>query len=205
MAIFAIIGALAMGGLNSVLTQQEQARKQLDRLHQLQRAVRIMTSDFSQVVPRMVRDEVGAQELGFSARSEIESCPFEYLVCFSRDGWRNPFHQFQRGTLQRVQYKLEDGKLIREHFMVMDRTLANAPKQDVLLDGVERLDLAFMDLASDDGAWQTAWPPIQQGADASGFLQAVRIDFVLKDWGEIVRIVEVVPFREDREGPDSNP
>jgi general secretion pathway protein J len=198
MAIFGIISLLAMGGLNSVLAQQALARKQLDRLHQVQRAMRILTSDFSQVVPRAVRDEAGSRQLGFSARNEVKDCPFEYLVCFSREGWRNPFNQFRRGALQRVQYKLDDGKLIREHYTVMDRTLANLPKEDVLLDGVDRFELAFLDVKS-EGGWQTAWPPLQQGAEASGFLQAVRIDFVLKDWGEIVRYVEVVPFQETPE------
>lgn len=191
MAIFAIIGALAMGGLNSVITQQEIARKQLDRLHQVQRAVRIMTSDFSQLSPRKVRDEGGTPEAEISAQSDIASCGFEYLVCFSRDGWRNPFALFARGTLQRVQYHLDDGKLVREHWSVMDRTLVNEPKEDVLLDGVERFELAFLDRAS-AGDWQTVWPPQQFTEQTSGILQAVRIDFVLKDWGEIVRIAEVV-------------
>lgn len=191
MAIFAIIGALAMGGLNSVITQQQIARKQLDRLHQVQRAVRILTSDFSQLSPRYVRDEGGAPELPISAQSDIASCGFEYLVCFSRDGWRNPFGQFARGTLQRVQYRLEDRKLIREHYSVMDRTLVNEPSQDVLLDDVERVDLSFLDRAS-TGDWQTVWPPQQFTDQTSGVLQAVRIDLVLKDWGEIVRIAEVV-------------
>lgn len=192
MAIFAIIGALAMGGLNSVISQQEIARKQLDRLHQVQRAMRVMTSDFSELAPRYVRDEGGAYELPLSAKSDIASCGFEYLVCFSRDGWRNPFGQFPRGTLQRVQYRLEDGKLVREHFTVMDRTLANEPKKDVLLEDVDRFELSFLDKAS-KGDWLTEWPPLQQGTtEASGVLEAVRIDVVLKDWGEIVRIAEVV-------------
>jgi general secretion pathway protein J len=186
MAIFGIIGALAMGGLNAVLSQQEIARKQLDRLHQVQRAVRILTNDFSQLSPRYVRDPLGTAELPI-----IAPCGVEYLICFSRDGWRNPFAQFSRGTLQRAQYRFEDGKLTREYWSVMDRTLINEPREEALLADVESVELTYLD-RSGTGEWQTQWPALQQGSELSGVLEAVRISLVLRDWGEIVRIVEVM-------------
>lgn len=189
MAIFAIIGALAMGGLNAVLKQQELARKQLDRLQHVQRAVRILTSDFSQLNPRFVLDQLGGR--GPTEDPIVAPCGVEHTVCFSRDGWRNPFAQFPRGTLQRAQYRLDDGKLIREYWSVMDRTLINEPKKEVLLEDVESFELGFLDRAG-DGNWQTQWPPLQQGPGGASILEAVRINLVLKDWGEIVRIAEVI-------------
>lgn len=186
MAIFAIIGALAMGGLNAVIGQQEIARRQLDRLHDVQRAVRILTGDFAQLNPRYVLDQLGTHEEPF-----IAPCGVEYLVCFTHDGWRNPFAQFARGTLQRTQYRLDDGQLIREYWPVLDRTLMNEPRKDVLLDRVERFEITYLDRAG-DGNWQTQWPPLQQGAGGSPQLVAVRIAMELEDYGEIVRIAEVL-------------
>ncbi len=189
MSIFAVIGALSLGGLNSVLKQQELARKQLDRLHHVQRAVRILISDFSQLNPRSVLDA-----LGNSLDTEqpiVAPCGVEYLVCFTRDGWRNPFAQFPRGTLQRVQYRLEDGKLIREYWSVMDRTLMNEPKKEILLEEVDTFELGYLDRAG-DGDWQTRWDPLEQSDLSGSALVAVRIAVVLKDWSEIVRIAEVV-------------
>lgn len=189
MAIFAVIGALALGGLNAVLAQQEIARRQLDRLNDVQRAVRLLTADFSQLNPRYVRDALGTPELPI-----VSPCTVEYLVCLTRDGWRNPFAQFPRGTLQRVQYALEDGKLARSYWAVMDRTLVNEPREQVLLEDVEAFEVAYLDQASTTGEWSLQWPPLTStgGASSNAVLEAVRISITLKDWGEIVRIVEVV-------------
>jgi general secretion pathway protein J len=187
MAIFAIVGALALGGLNAVLTQQEIARRQLDRLHQVQRAVRIIANDFSQVHPRFVRDPLGDRELPVLA-----PCGVEALVCMSHDGWSNPFFQLPRGTLQRVQYRLEDRRLLREYWSVMDRTLINEPRSEVLLQDVDACEVRFVD-PTGNGEWLAQWPPVQQAnAAAAGLPAGVRITMTLADWGEIVRTVEVV-------------
>lgn len=187
MAIFAIVGALALGGLNSVLTQREIAARQLERLHEVQRAVRILGNDFSQVAPRFVRDPLGSSEAPVLA-----PCGVEYVVCFSRDGWRNPFGQFARGTLQRAQYRLENRQLIREYWPVVDRTLTSEPRSEVLVDRVEAFEITYLDRTG-DGEWQQQWPPLQrQDPTAAGLPLAVRITLVLEDWGEIVRLVELV-------------
>lgn len=187
MAIFAIVGALALGGLNAVLGQQEIARRQLDRLQQVQRAVRVLTNDFSQVHPRFVRDQLGDRELPL-----VAPCGVELLACLSRDGWSNPFFRAPRGTLQRVQYRLEGKQLVREYWAVMDRTLINEPRQEVLLDGVESFEMSFID-RSGEGEPLTQWPPLQQeNTRNAGLPLGVRIAMTLGDWGEIVRTVELV-------------
>ncbi|MDP6675602.1 MAG: prepilin-type N-terminal cleavage/methylation domain-containing protein, partial [Gammaproteobacteria bacterium] len=57
--IFAIISALALGGLNAIATQQAIAKDQIQRLGALQRTVRYLTEDFAQLNPRYVRDILG--------------------------------------------------------------------------------------------------------------------------------------------------
>ncbi|MCC7259329.1 MAG: type II secretion system minor pseudopilin GspJ [Gammaproteobacteria bacterium] len=185
MAIFALMGALALGGLNNVLGQREAASRQLERLHRVQRAVRILATDFGGLAPRVARDALGTGEGPL-----VAPCGVEFTVCLSRDGWRNPFAQFARGTLQRVQYRLEDDRLLREYWPVMDRTLVNEPHREVLVDHVERFEIAYVD-RSGSGDWLTQWPPLQQ-AGSTGLPLAVRFTLTLQDWGEIVRIIEVV-------------
>jgi general secretion pathway protein J len=187
MAIFAIIGALALGGLNAVLAQQEIARRQLERLHEVQRAVRIMANDLGQVHPRFVRDELGDLELPLTA-----PCGVEALACFSRDGWSNPFFQLSRGTLQRVRYRLDDREIIREYWPVMDRTLANEPRREILLRDVDTFEIQFVERLG-GSEWIKEWPPRQQAnALAAGLPAGVRITVTLVDWGEIVRTVELL-------------
>lgn len=192
LAIFGIVSALALGGLNAVVRQEAIATGQLQRLHQVQRAVRIMASDFAQLNPRRVRDALGSCEVPLLA-----PCDISYPVCLSHDGWANPFARFPRGTLQRTQYRLEDGRLLREYWRVMDRTLVNEPRSEVLLDQVEAFELGFAPrVPQPNQPWVSQWPPLQQqgneGCESVELPRAVHIHLRLGDWGDIDRLVEVV-------------
>lgn len=193
MGIFALVSVMAMGGLNAVLSQQSQARKQLARLHELQRAVNLMSNDFGQASPRYARDYLkdqgAASEPPFFADGRGDP-----LVRLTRDGWPNPARQ-ARGTLQRVQYRIEKDKLIREYWPVVDWTVNTNIQTETILQNFEKFELAFLD-NSDPGssdAWHDTWPPLRTGSSgkAPDRPRAVRIRFKLKDWGEIERLVEV--------------
>jgi general secretion pathway protein J len=185
MAIFAVVGVMAMGGLNTVLTQQAQTRIQLEKLHHLQRAVRLLSDDFSQLNPRYVRDELGTPgELPLIADGRID-----FMVRMTRDGWRNPFDYQPRGTLQRVQYRLEDKKLIREYWQVLDRTLTAEPRRETVLTDVESVELEFLDNGNE---FQSQWPPLKTNGPQNVLRpRAIRINIKFKDWALIQRIVEV--------------
>lgn len=62
-AIFAVIAALAYGGLDSVIHQRTRTREVMHRLRTLQLAITIMTDDLSQIEPRPVRDPLGGAPL----------------------------------------------------------------------------------------------------------------------------------------------
>jgi len=185
MAIFAIIGALAMGGLNAVISQTTQARAQMDRLVALQRTLRVVANDLAGLQPRWVRDELGTQwepPLVTDGRGI-------FLLRLSRGGWANPAGLPHRGTLQRVQYRLEDGALIREYWPVMDHVLGQEPRRETLLTSVASLRFLYLD---GQGEWQPEWPPLQQGGpQAAARPRAVKVQLELDDWGEIERLVEV--------------
>ena len=182
MAIFAVISALALGGLNAVVTQQTIAREQIIALGKLQRAIRFMTDDFAQLNPRYVRDVLGQS----SEPPLVTDSLRENIVRLSRSGWRNPV-PVARGTLQRVQYRLEDEKLFRDYWLVMDYPLGMEPRSTELLDNVNEVEIEYLDQASD---WHTLWPPLNQGPSPDFvYPRAVRITLDLADWGEIVRVV----------------
>ena len=186
MAIFAIIGVLALGGLNSVATQQALARASLEELSNLQRAVRYLTGDLAQTYPRWVRDEIGA-----GMRPPLLTDPGQqYLIELTRGGWRNPAN-LPRGHLQRVRYRLEDGRLTREYWPVVDRPLGMEPRVQTLLTDVEELRI---ELLADDGQWQAQWPPLSaSGGSVQTGPRAARITLTVAGQGEIERVVEMVP------------
>jgi general secretion pathway protein J len=185
MAIFAVISALALGGLNAVITQQTLARKQIVSLGNLQRAVRMITDDFAQLNPRFVRDELGRTSEPPLVTDSLE----ENIVRLSRSGWRNPI-PLSRGTLQRVQYRLDEEELIREYWLVMDHSLGAEPRSTVLLENVKAIEIEYLDEQSE---WHETWPPLTRGpAPDFPYPGAVRITLDLADWGEIVRIVDLL-------------
>ena len=185
MAIFGIISALALGGLNAIVTQQTIARNQILRLGDLQRTVRFLTEDFAQLNPRHVRDILGQS----SEPPLIADLREGTIVRLSRGGWRNPV-PVKRGTLQRVQYRVEDEVLYREYWPVMDYPLGMEPRQFELIDAVKEITIEYLD---DQSQWHVQWPPLSQ-QDTNNFIypHAVRITLDLADLGEIVRIVDLL-------------
>jgi general secretion pathway protein J len=186
MGIFAIIGAMALGGLNAIVGQETLTRAQTDRLAALQRAVRLIANDFGSADPRYVRDLLGQSH----ERPLLAEGRGEYLIRLTRGGWPNPARLPHRGTLQRVQYRLEDGKLLREYWPVLDLGALGQPaRSEELLTGVNEVKLLFYDTSQGPGEWQQQWPPLRN-PDA-GRPRAIQITLDLEDWGEIERLIEV--------------
>ena len=95
------------------------------------------------------------------------------------------------GTLQRVQYRLEDEELIRETWPVLDRPLGMEPRSEILIGGVEELRIEYLDYQDE---WSETWPPLRRLSDGSlGRPRAARITLTLTGWGEIQRLVEMLP------------
>jgi general secretion pathway protein J len=189
MGIFAVIGAMALGGLNAITGQTSQAALQAERLAGLQRAVRQLTADVGAAAPRYGRDELGAacEEPPFVADGRLG-----VLLQLTRGGWPNPANLPHRGTLQRVQYRLEDGTLIREYWPVLNHVLGEKPRAQVLLSGVTAVRLQFLDAGQGPGEWASEWPPLSRSETSLADLpRAVQIKLDLEDWGVIERLVEV--------------
>ncbi len=189
MGIFAIIGVMALGGLNTIVNQGTLAGEQDARLAALQRAIRLISFDIGSADPRYVRDELGNQrEVPFLADGRGD-----YLLRLTRNGWANPAQRPYRGTLQRVQYRLDDGKLFRDYWPVPDHVLGQEPRTEELLAGVEDVKFLFLDTQGGKQQWQQQWPPLDNPTGgAVGRPRAVQMTLTLKDWGEIDRLIEVV-------------
>ncbi len=187
LAIFAILSALAYGALSQTLDSVEFLNQRMDRLQAIQRTIRLLSEDLQQLSPRPIRDDLGdgfwpALDTDFQSGFALE---------LTHGGWRNPV-VLPRSTLQRSAYRIEDDALIRYHWNVLDRTLANEPLSITLLDGVESILFRFMQA---DGEWTEQWPP-QNRPGALGARQrprAVEIILSLTAEGEIRRLLEVAP------------
>jgi general secretion pathway protein J len=185
-AIFTIIGAMALSGFNELSTQASAATNSSIRVREVQRAVFRLVQDFEQLEAREVRNPLG-QYHDPAIEAKAGSSP---LVIFSRAGWSNPAG-VQRSTVQRVAYRLENGKLYRDYWTSTDRTQTLEPIRAELLSGVKSANFRYMDQSRQ---WNEQWPPpgfIAPGGALNVRPIAVEINLELEDWGKIRRIVEV--------------
>jgi general secretion pathway protein J len=195
MAIFSFLATAMFTGVRQIVLEREILLEQIESLTDLQRAVRYLNNDFSQLQLRAVRDELGRDTI-----ASLSSDPSQDLaIRLSRNGWRNPAFA-PRGTLQRVQYRLEDKVLIREYWPSMDNVLGLEPRTVELLQDVEEFEMAYL---NNELEWIADWPPsdiaapapLQPDADSPpgpGLPRAVRYRITIPPFGEIERLVEVV-------------
>jgi general secretion pathway protein J len=194
MLITAIVFTLGYGTLNQAVGNRETISANAARLQALQSTVHNLVQDFSQLVPRPVRDPLGEGQLpallGEATRATL-----------TRGGWMNPAG-VPRSTQQRVRYLLEDGKLYREQWSVLDATLDPPPTRRLLLEHVRAFSLRYL---SEDRDWRNDWPPqlqqFQQMPQMQGNQRpekelrwrplAVEITIDSEDFGKVMRLIEV--------------
>jgi general secretion pathway protein J len=187
MAIVVVIGVIALGGLNTVINQQEIAEEQAERWREIQLAMRMMVQDLYQVHPRVTRDEAGVtRHASFLADPE-----HLFALEFSRGGWTNPTGQ-PRGAVLRVAYDIEETTLLRFYWPVADRTLLTPFGRNEILTGVESMVVTYFD---DQLNPLVDWPPLDpSGTGQAGLTErprAVEIEFILTDLGRVWRLIEL--------------
>lgn len=185
-AIFVIVGMLAMTGYNELVKQSDRVEESAARTRAIQSAVMRMSQDFTTLEPRPVRPMLGEDRIpalragGDSSAGGIE---------LTRSGWSNPAG-VPRPTLQRVSYRLVDTDLYRDYWPVLDRAQNVDPVSVVLLENVKNVSIRYM---GQDHDWKEQWPPLGFSGPNQRYALpiAVEITLELEDWGKITRIVEV--------------
>ena len=200
MAITAFVSVLSYQTLSTALAGIESARIESERLHEINRAFTVLSRDVRQMTDRPVRDEFGQMASAVSG-GELARDPLR----LTRSGWHNSTGA-PRSTLQRVAYRLEEDKLLRLSYPVLDRTTAIEPTETVLIDGVEVFELRFLPSVNalevdrnqviDRRFWQENWV-----ADV-GFTDkiidppaAIEVRVILSDWGELERLYVMPSFQ----------
>jgi general secretion pathway protein J len=184
-AIFAVVGVLALSGYTELQRQSEYAELRLDRIREVQRAVQTITQDLAQVEPRAIREPLGDTRIP----ALMGGVSLEYLLRFTRAGWSNTAG-LPRPTLQRVGYRLDTEGLWRDHWMVLDRTLSEQPTRRRLLEGVRSVSFRYL---TAQRTWLERWPAddTTSGSSLETRPAAIEVTLDLEDWGKIVRLVEL--------------
>ena len=186
LTVFAIMSIAAYGGLRNVLFTRAAVEEQNRRLAAVQMAVFRLEQDIGQAVPRGVRDEYGEPQAALLG-GELAGD----RLTLTRAGWDNPLGQ-PRANLQRVAYRLRDGRLWRLHWDVLDRGGLVEPRETLLLERVREFRARFLE--GEEKGWRTDWPPpasdeVEKKKGLDALPRAVEIVLILEDWGEITRLL----------------
>ena len=175
--LFALASALAYGGLRAIVAAQEQEIAVKTRLGRLQFAMGLIERDVVSAARRGIRDNYGASHPAFEGAAQ--------RVELTRYGLANAL-LLPRAELERVAYLKRDDRLLRLRWPVLDRAPGTLPSEDELIDGIDRMDLVFLDAA---GREHRQWPPPRGVAET--LPRALRLTLEVRGLGEIRRVLEL--------------
>ena len=180
--VFAVIGLISSQLMSQTISANENLSTRGARLGDIHRAMQIMQRDLLQLTNRPVRSLYGdvLQPLIIGSDGAIE---------FSRVGWRNPL-QLPRAEVQRVGYLVQDEKLLRGYWPVLDRAQDTEPVYQTLLENVERVEFYALDASGNE---HTFWPQtgLGPGNDPATSLVGIVLRVEMEPFGVVERIWEV--------------
>lgn len=196
--IFGLIGVGAFSTLRAAQDAQQTLRERGERFLQLQRAITTFSRDYQQLATRRVRDSYGDRlpmVQGISDDSDT-------WIAFTRSGWRNPA-QLPRSTLEFVRYALEEGRLVRYSYLLLDQAQQPVVKRRVLLDGITKMQLKFRPpqqgnverTLTDDSEtgedWLDEWPVggRQNTEDSDKAPGGIKLTLEVEGIGEVHRVL----------------
>lgn len=172
--IFGMLSAAGAGLLRFGVDARQRTGERLDRLATVVRTRALLTADLAQAAPRVWRDSNGASQPAFASDGT--------RLHFIRRGWSNDAGA-ARASLQRVEYRLDAGRLERRAAPMIDGTALGPPA--LLIGGVGTMRLRYFA----EGAWRDRWDPI----GASALPQAVELTLAATGVPEIRQLFLVGP------------
>lgn len=202
MSITAITAIMAYQAMDSAGRLSEVIQDEGDGLQKLSSAMSLMAQDFRHISIRKVRDPEGGKRLKLAFEFNEFSSP---MLAFTRTGKVNPqVERFQRDHLERVNYHLEDEKLIRSSWSMTDHYDSDDAQHVVLFRDIQSFKLESIKLESN------SVPEISNGTVVVGARQlktydkwpindsektipdGVKITLDSKRWGILTRTFELV-------------
>jgi general secretion pathway protein J len=174
LTIFGMITAGGVALLSFSVTSQEMTDRQLETLGSIRRAGALLTADLAQATPRPWRDGAGNQQPAFFGAPGRET----RVMVFVRAGWDNP-DQLPRASLQRVEYRLQGGRLLRIGYANVDG--GGAAAVTTLIRDVQQMALRFRDR---QGLWRAEW----QGVDPADLPVAVELTVSSPRFGPVKQL-----------------
>ncbi len=169
--IFAMIATAGVAVLSLTVDTRQAVKTSSDRVGDLQRMRSLLRADLGQATARRSRGLTGRPTPQAMVGA---SAPGDPILILTRAGWSNP-GETARSSLQRVEYRVVEGRLERRVFSHLDGARPGPPQ--VLYRGLSDVSVGFVR----DG--QTA--PAFSASPERPLPDAVRIALTTEDYGRI--------------------
>ncbi|HET9031388.1 MAG TPA: type II secretion system minor pseudopilin GspJ [Dokdonella sp.] len=189
LVIFAAMAAITWSALSQIARTRSALAAEQDRFAHIVRIMSNLERDLRQAISRPLRGNYGEQVpavLGTTERIEL-----------SRLGFANPRAE-PRSNIERVLYDIDNKKLRRGRYAVLDRAAGSMPQWRDMLDQVSDFRLRYL---GSDGAWREQWPPRETPIDE--LPRAIELRLRLDDMGELRRVISL-PSTIPRKGVGAN-
>lgn len=147
LAIFALLATAGSAVLSQAIDNRFAVKAAADRTADLQRMRSLLRADIGQAAPRRARGSTGRP---LPRAIVAAGAPGEPVLTLTRTGWTNPGER-SRSSLQRVEYRLVEGRLERRVATHPDGARPGPPQ--VLYRGLRDLTVTFLRDGSEGPAW----------------------------------------------------
>lgn len=182
LSIFSVLSVMAYTGLQTVITTKTTTQQAAERIAEVQLVMMRISNDLRQAISRKIRDEYG----DFSPAMQSGKNGDETMA-WTRVGYRNPA-QLTRSNIQRVAYKLEQEKLIRITWPVLDRAQDTEAMESEVISNIDSIEWRYL---NNENEWLSSWPEESEKIGLYPLPKAVELTLELQDWGKVKRLILV--------------
>lgn len=183
-AVTAFIAASAFSILSQAIKTKENQEANDERLAELQRAMTRISLDIQLLADRAVRNEFGDLLPPLMGDKSAE----ESFLSLTRQGKRNPAN-LPRTEMERVTYRLKEGDLIREQWLMLDIASTDQIVERSLITKVTKFEVEFYT----EEQWIDSWPQSDLANYNRNDLatlkpKAVKVIIELEDFGLVTQV-----------------
>ena len=186
-AIFAVLAAMAYGGLNSIVRAQIAVRESSDALVALSRALTRFEKDLAQAYSRSARGAYGTTEPAMVGDSNSLIVTTMTIAASAAGPSASPV---------RVRHSLAQSRWLRAQTAALDLAPSTPETARLVLDDFSDASLRYLDAQLIE---HDRWPPANaalEGRSPDALPRAVELRFTSKRFGEIRRLFALTEVRQ---------
>ena len=178
--VFAIMSAIAYGGLNRIFAVRERIDVENRKWRELTLVFGRLEEDIGQAVNRTYLDSFGTRKSALIGHAQLVGVDDANLSLIRMGAGGSTG---VAADMSHVGYRLREGRLELMQWPALDLPPRAVPTVHVLMQEVQAFELAFM---NEKGVWEDKWEP---DASASVLPRAVQIRLTLAGGTRVKRVV----------------